>query len=177
LSAEDVQIDGSESKPPPPYNAKLIQGVSKQATLLGIELVGLFLSVDDDEPLRSEERGGRELEPVVSATGTWDIDRESGLLGTVIRFAVGTAPEPDPYTGEFFIGAEYRATYRVAGIEDLSDEALGCFAIWNGQFNTWPYLREVTQNVATRAGLGEVLIPLLRIPGAVPSTAEAASEG
>jgi hypothetical protein len=156
---------------PPPFSAELIRTVSAKARRVRIDLVGCFLSLVDDRPLPGA-LDIEQIDPSIDAQGSWDIDREAGVLGAVISYRVNTSLTEDPLEGRYFIGVEFRATYQLESAVELTDEALECFAVWNGQFNTWPYMREMVQSLALKAGLGEVSVPLYRSQSPYPSTSD-----
>ena len=155
----------------PEFDAALIGSVARRASLRNIELTGSILTVLDDEPLsETGKRDGIEEMPSIKARGRWDVDRERSLLGVTILFAITPLPDGEAFGAPYYIGAEFRATYVLSDHDDLTDEALGCFARWNGQFNAWPYMREYVQSTASRAQIGEIQVPLYRIPSPVPTS-------
>lgn len=161
----------------PDFDAALIKRVSRHARLHSVILTGSILTVDDDGPIQDNDlRDGIDGTASITARGSWDIDRDAGVLGVVINFAATPDPGGEVFESPYFIGAEFRATYLLSDVSDLEDEALFCFARWNGQFNTWPYMREFVQTTAVRAGLGVVEVPLFRTPSAVPPTADVSGD-
>ena len=94
---------------------------------------------------------------------------ERGSKGDVLvycDFRVELANDSDESRADppFFLEGSYGLVYEIeGGIENLTDDEFASFAEVNGQFNAWPFVRELVHSVAGRAGVEPPTTPPLRV--------------
>lgn len=74
-----------------------------------------------------------------------------------------SSAQPDPVV-RATLEAEFVAEYRITDSNIPDEEALSEFGQSNAMYHVWPYWREHVQNLASRARLPEIVLPMFRVP-------------
>lgn len=72
---------------------------------------------------------------------------------------------PEGRDPDLVIEARFVLQYTLSEPDEVTEDQLTHFAVFNGTFNAWPYWREYAQQASLRLGLTPPLIvPVLRVP-------------
>jgi hypothetical protein len=141
---------------PPPYDPDAVGRVASRAAIDAVDLLGLIFRRRDDGPL---DAAPDELPDQMGLDVEWEVDRENMVLGCAVSCGA-LFEDSAPYD----LRARFGLRYLLSDLDGVSDEDLDQFAHWNAVFNAWPFWREIVANTTARAGLPQVVVPVLGLP-------------
>ncbi len=89
-------------------------------------------------------------------------DSDRVMVRVDLRFEAHTTSDGELDQRVADIEAEFLVVYRTDATSAFPTDALRHFAELNGTYNTWPYWRELVQNMTTRAGMPGITVPVFR---------------
>ncbi|AQT67246.1 hypothetical protein STSP2_00389 [Anaerohalosphaera lusitana] len=129
-----------------------------------VELVDVRLMQCSGELISFPEDGTNEFE--VTGSTSEQLDTEENLIFVSVNLSLDAVKENGEDLAQ--ICSEFLLVYRVEDWEGLSPEHFSAFADYNGVFNSWPYWRELVQNMAGRLQLPSLTLPTYRFGYLLP---------
>lgn len=160
----EKEMTTKKASAPPAYG--LAAEVAKHVDLANVYLRSLNSQIEVPHRVASEAMLREGVDAQLGWSTSFETQDIPALLTVQVAYKVRLLARGEVALNVGQIDASFVLEYRLSSHppEEQREIFFDAFAKVNGIYNSWPYLREVVQNVSSRMVLPPVVLPVYRVP-------------